>query len=125
MLLVGYGYVHLLSNRLTVNKQIILHVSLLLAALLFLPIIPSVDLKPSPGADPAGAILMVLTATVAAPYLLLAATSPLLQRWFALAGGGSATWRLYAVSNSGSLLALLSYPFLIEPYVTLNSQLTS
>jgi hypothetical protein len=125
MLLAGYAYAHFLSNRLKLKPQILLHLALMLGALLFLPIIPSADLKPMPTGDPVWGILTVLGLTIAVPYLLLASTSPLLQRWHALGGGGSATWRLYAVSNVGSLAALISYPFLIEPYFKLHDQLVA
>lgn len=123
MLLGGYSYAHLISNRLKLKPQIILHAVLLISALIFLPIIPEANLKPDPDADPVKGILLALGMTIAVPYILLASTSPLLQRWYSLDGGGSSTWRLYAVSNIGSLFALLSYPFLIEPYFRLNDQL--
>lgn len=123
MLLGGYVYAHLLSNRLKLKPQIILHSVILLAAVYFLPIIPSADLKPDPEASPEKGILLVLGSTIAIPYLLLSATSPLLQRWHSLEGSESSTWRLYAVSNTGSLLALLTYPFVIEPFFKLKTQL--
>ena len=123
MLLGGYSYAHLISNRLKLRPQIILHAVLLVSALIFLPIIPEANLKPNPGADPAKGILLVLGMTIAVPYILLASTSPLLQRWYSLDGSVTSTWRLYAVSNIGSLFALVSYPFLIEPYFKLNDQL--
>ena len=63
-----------------------------------------------------------MTATVGAPYLLLSATGPLLQRWFALSEPGKSPWRLYALSNLGSFLALFSYPFVLEPYLRLPTQ---
>ena len=65
--------------------------------------------------DPFGGILLVLARSVGLPYLLLSATSPLVQRWSSLAHPGVSPYRLYALSNAGSLLALLSFPFVFEP----------
>ena len=66
---------------------------------------------------------LLLAVTVGGPYLLLSATGPLLQRWVTLSEPGKLPWRLYALSNLGSLLALLSYPFAVEPYLRLNTQI--
>src|SRR6266511_2894660 len=65
---------------------------------------------------------MLLGATVGVPYALLASTAPLLQAWFARTHAGNSPYRLYAVSNAGSLLALLSYPFVFEPFLRLRVQ---
>jgi hypothetical protein len=123
MLLVGYSYAHLLSSRLQMKKQILLHTLFMLGALFFLPIIPDGHLKPVPEGNPTLGILLILGLTISIPYMLLAATSPILQQWRAKEGAGESTWRLYAISNIGSLGALLSYPFLVEPYFTLHTQL--
>jgi len=122
MLLAGYAYAHFIVSRLTWRRQALLHAVLLGLVLIVLPITPSDGLKPADGDAPVGRILLILTASVGAPYLLLAATAPLLQRWFAHLHPGRSPYRLYALSNLGSLLALLSYPFLLEPYVRLRSQ---
>jgi hypothetical protein len=99
------------------------HVALLAASLLFLPIAPRADLwKPGSSADPLVRILILLTVTVGGPYLLLSSTAPLLQRWFTLGESKQSPWRLYALSNFGSFLALLSYPFAIEPFLRLRTQ---
>jgi hypothetical protein len=92
------------------------------ASLLLLPIAPRSDLwKAGPG-DPVMRILLLLTVTIGGPYLLLSATAPLLQRWFTLARGGDQPWRLYALSNFGSFIALLAYPFAFEPFLRLRMQ---
>ena len=88
---------------------------LVAACLVFLPIIPGEAWKPADGSQPTLRILAVLLAHVGLPYLLLSATAPLLQAWYAAKLPGKIPYRLYALSNAGSLFALLSFPFLIEP----------
>jgi hypothetical protein len=123
VLLAGYAYAHWLGSRTNVRRQAIIHSVLLAASLLFLPIGPqSAFWKPASSDDPSGRILLLLAATVGGPYLALSATAPLLQRWFTLGSPERSPWRLYALSNFGSFLALLSYPFLVEPYVRLHTQ---
>lgn len=123
VLLAGYAYAHWLGSRPSGRLQAIVHTSLLAVSFLFLPIGPHADFwKPSSSDDPSGRILFLLAGTVGGPYLLLSATTPLLQRWFTFLEAGRSPWRLYALSNLGSFLALLSYPFLIEPYVRLRTQ---
>jgi hypothetical protein len=80
-----------------------------------MPAIPGAHWKPSGGNEPVGRILLLLTVSLGVPYLAVAATGPLLQRWFTLTRPGVPPYRLYALSNAGSLLALLGYPFLLEP----------
>ena len=125
MLLGGYAYAHFIVSRLTWRRQAILHSVLLGLALTVLPITPDDALKPASADAPVARILLILTVSVGVPYLLLAATAPLIQRWFAHLHPGRSPYRLYALSNLGSLLALLSYPFLVEPYVRLRSQTAS
>ncbi len=120
LLLAGYAYAHLLRTKLPQRKQAIIHVALLVAALATLPIIPR--WKPDPASDPTWGILLLLAASVGLPYLMLATTSPLLQAWFSVAQPGRSPYRLYALSNLGSLLALVSYPFLVEPTFALRTQ---
>jgi hypothetical protein len=123
MLLAGYAYAHWLGS--TRNRKLSpgIHIGLLAVSLLFLPIAPRADLwKPASSDDPSGRILLLLAATVGVPYLLLSSTTPLLQRWFHLTRDGKSPWRLYALSNFGSLLALLSYPFVFEPFLRLHTQ---
>ena len=123
LLLAGYAYAHWLGSRASIRLQGSLHIALLALSLAFLPIAPRVDLwKPAASADPSARILLLLTATVGGPYFLLAATGPLLQRWFHISGRLRSPWRLYALSNFGSFAALLSYPFAVEPFVRLRTQ---
>ncbi len=121
-LLGGYAYAHLVTTRLKPRAQGWLHLGLLVLAVVTLPIIPSEDWKPAGGSEPVGRILLLLTATIGLPYFALSATGPLLQRWFSLAHPGVSPYRLYALSNVGSLLALLSYPFYFEPAFTRGTQ---
>jgi SAM-dependent methyltransferase len=87
-----------------------------------LPIIPENYLKPVGGADPTLGILVMLGATIGLPYMILSATSPLLQAWYVRTHEGVIPYRLFALSNFGSMLALLSYPFLVEPNIALHNQ---
>src|SRR6185312_10228966 len=116
-LLGGYAWAHWLRERPT-NQQVLFHGALLLVSVAVLPIIPSVRWKPSGGEDPLLGILGLLTATVGLPYFLLSATSPLLQSWYSRANGGAMPYRFFALSNAGSMAGLLTYPILVEPYVT-------
>ena len=111
MLLAGYAYAHWL-------RRPRFHIVLLLASLALLPVIPT---RPSITDNPSTRILLLLAVAVGAPYFLLSATAPLLQKWSSVSSERS-PWRLYALSNFGSFLALLSYPFLVEPYVRLRTQ---
>ena len=122
-LLGGYLYAHWLGSRSSARVEGALHVALLALSLLFLPIRPnSATWKTASALDPSLRILLLLAATVGGPYLLLSSTGPLLQRWFTRSEPGKSPWRLYALSNLGSLIALLTYPFLIEPYLRLDTQ---
>jgi len=123
VLLAGYAYAHWLGSRPSTRVQGSVHIALLAASLLFLPIGPrAASWKPASSGDPSGHILLLLAVTAGGPYLLLSATGPLLQRWFTFSEPGKSPWRLYALSNFGSFLALLSYPFAIEPYLRLSVQ---
>lgn len=125
LLLGGYLYSHLLTSRLSARRQVQVHGVLVLLSLLWLPIAPDVMWKPTAGEAPLSRILLLLCATVGAPYFVLSTTGPLMQRWFTWTSPGTSPWRLYALSNVGSLLALLSYPFVFEPILTLRSQVLS
>lgn len=120
LLLGGYAYAHL-TTQLPARRQAALHVTLLAASLVFLPIVPSADWKPGGVEAPVWRILGLLTATVGAPYLLLASTAPLVQEWFRRDQPGS-PYRLYAWSNAGSLIALLAYPVVLEPLLAVEGQ---
>jgi hypothetical protein len=122
-LLAGYAYAHWLGSLRSVRWQATVHIGLLLASLAFLPMHPNAAMwKPVSGADPSGRILLLLTVTVGGPYLLLSATAPLVQRWFTLGDPEKSPWRLYALSNFGSFLALVTYPSLFEPLLRLRTQ---
>src|SRR5260370_12006647 len=118
LLLLGYLYAHWSIRYLRPKAQTILHLALLTLSLLMLPAIPSAAWKPAGGDDPTLRIFGLLAATIGLPYFLLSTTGPLVQAWFVrerLDPGGT-PYRLYALSNLGSMLALLSYPVLVEPY---------
>jgi len=122
MLLAGYGYAHWLGSRRS-RVQSWVHLALLAASLAFLPIAPHAAIwKTTAAGDPSGRILLLLAATIGGPYLLLSSTTPLMQSWFHLARPQEAPWRLYALSNVGSFLALFSYPLVLEPYFRLSTQ---
>jgi hypothetical protein len=123
MLLAGYGYAHWLGSRRNQKVQSWVHVALLAVSLAFLPIAPRAAIwKSTAVSDPSGRILVLLAATIGGPYLLLSATTPLLQRWFHVTHPEHSPWRLYALSNLGSFLALFSYPLVLEPYFKLSTQ---
>ncbi len=122
VLLAGYFYAHILIRYVKPARQFGLHVLLLAISLPTLPIIPSERWKPAGGDDPTVRIIMLLAATVGLPYMLLSATSPLLQAWYLRMHAGAMPYRLFALSNFGSMLALLSYPVLVEPNLTLGRQ---
>ncbi|MBI3299957.1 MAG: fused MFS/spermidine synthase [Elusimicrobia bacterium] len=122
VLLAGYAYAHRLG-RLPPRVQAAAHLGLLAAAALALPPGPPAGWSPEPGAG-VGALLLVLTRAVGLPLLALAAGAPLLQRWYARAGARRSgdPYFLYAASNAGSLMALLAYPFAVEPLLDLGGQ---
>jgi hypothetical protein len=131
LLLGGYAYAHAISSRLSRRAQAWLHCGLLILAAVSLPLFARAETWTSHGAglgDPVAAILLVLVTAVGLPYFLLASTGPLLQAWFwadsqAVAGeSGPSPYRLYALSNIASFLALLSYPVAVEPWLALRTQ---
>jgi hypothetical protein len=122
LLLGGYAYAHFSISRLTPRRQVITHLSLLALSVALLPITPGDHWKPTDGSHAAGHILLLLLACLGLPYLVLSATGPLLQAWFSKANPGVSPYRLYALSNIGSLLALLAYPFLLEPQLARQTQ---
>ena len=121
-LLLGYLYAHVLTRSAGPRMQSRIHVGLLALSLLVLPILPRETWKPTGSGDPSWRILLLLTLTVGLPYFLLSSTSPLLQSWYARSRAGAVPYRFYALSNVGSMLALVSYPALIEPKLTSTHQ---
>ncbi len=131
LLLGGYAHAHLLSTRLGPRGQTVAQVTVLLASLALLmvlgrvwdaPITPGAGWKPGSADDPVAFIVVLLAVSVGLPFFVLSTTGPLLQAWFARMHPGVSPYRLYAVSNVGSLLALLSYPFIVEPRLSLRVQ---
>jgi peptidoglycan/LPS O-acetylase OafA/YrhL len=122
VLLLGYAYAHAIVRYLTPRLQTAVHVVLLLASVAVLPIYPSQALKPAGAADPTWGILGVLGLTVGLPYFLLSSTGPLLQAWYTREHKGALPYRLFSLSNAGSMFALLSYPVLFEPRLTTHEQ---
>ncbi len=122
-LLAGYAYADWSSRFLTLKRQSQLHTLLLIGSLLLLPIIPAASWKPAGGENPILHIFGLLGATLGLPYLLLASTSPLAQFWFSRRFRHTMPYRLFALSNLASLVALLCYPFLIEPWTRTTVQL--
>lgn len=122
VLLGGYLYAHGTTQRKTVHFSSWLHIGLLLASLLTLPIIPSLSERTQPSQSPVVRIFVTLAASLGIPYLLLSANSPLLQAWYLRRYPSTTPYRLFALSNAGSLAALLSYPVLVEPNLTTRQQ---
>jgi SAM-dependent methyltransferase len=123
-LLLGYLYADVTSRRLTSQRQAQLHIALLVLSLLFLPIAPRFLEAQRANGDPATTILLLLTVSIGLPFVLLSATSPLVQVWYARATAQREPYHLFALSNLASLLALLSYPLLIEPHIAAHKQAT-
>jgi predicted O-methyltransferase YrrM len=120
VLLLGYLYAHVL-HKLAPRRQAMIHIGVLAVSLATLPIIPSLAWK-SQGGSPSLTILALLSVTVGLPYFLLSSTSPLLQAWYARTHTGGMPYRLFALSNFASMLALLTYPFVVEPSVPTKAQ---
>jgi hypothetical protein len=114
-LFLGYAYAHALIRWAPPSLQVPVHAALLLGAALSLPILPSLDWATSDLSAPSRRILQLLSIEVALPFIALAATGPLVQAWFARRYADRSPYFLYALSNAGSLAALLAYPFWIEP----------
>jgi len=117
-LLLGYLYADATIRRLTPRRQSVLHLGLLLVSLLWLPIAPQMFWRSHVQVDPTWRILGLLTFSIGLPFVLLSATSPLMQTWYARRAPGRSPYHLFALSNLASLLALLSFPFLIEPHLS-------
>jgi len=125
LLLAGYAYAHLLNAKVRgKTPQLVIHGLLIALALAVLPIAPAESWKPAGDEEPVSHILLLLGASVGLPYFLLASTSPLVQAWFARARPGENPYRLFAVSNLASLVALLGYPFLVEPFFSARQQVS-
>jgi len=121
-LLLGYVYADVTTRRLSPRQQSLLHNGLLAACLAFLPITAHASWRPSSGTDPAWRILGLLTVSIGLPFVLLSATSPLVQAWHARLRPAVEPYHLFALSNFASLLALLSFPFWVAPRLSSHQQ---
>ena len=118
----GYLYAHAVGSIGSPKREAIVHLTLLaVAAVLARGVVPDASLRPDGDAAPVAQIVWILAVSVGLPYFCLASTGPLLQHWFARGGVGGSVYRLYALSNVGSLLALLSFPYVFEPWFDLPS----
>lgn len=133
-LLAGYWYADLAARRFTTTRGAVVYTGLLLVSLLFLPIAPMAFWRGHAAVDPAWRILGLLVCSIGLPFVVLSATSPLVQAWYARRTGGAgkkteeagrSPYTLYAVSNAASLLALLSFPLVIEPRISAHRQAVS
>jgi spermidine synthase len=131
LLLGGYLYAHLLSTKLRARTQTVVHIAVLALSALLLalgalvwkaPLLPGPSWRPSSSDFPIAQILRLLLVGVGLPFLCLSASGPLLQNWFGRTHPGKSPYRLYALSNIGSLLGLLTYPVLVEPGFRLHAQ---
>ena len=124
VLLAGYGYAHLLIRQCGQRSQILLHLGLLAVTALALPISVAHGWRPDTGTPPTLWLLGLLGASIGAPFFAVSATAPLLQRWFSHTGHPHAhdPYFLYGASNLGSILALLAFPFALEPLLSSHAQ---
>jgi hypothetical protein len=130
LLLGGYVYSHKISTRLSGRRQVLVHLSVLASALLLVIVLaalwpsavtPSAAWKPPESLHPVFRVMSIILVATGLPFFVLSTTGPLLQRWYARLGGGDQAYRLYAVSNIGSLLGLLTFPFVLEPVFRLST----
>lgn len=118
LLCLGYLYAHALASLRSRRLQAQMHVVLLIvAAFLASKVLPGVDLRPQSPDAPVSQVLLILGVSVGLPYFCLATTGPLVQHWFTRTAHAKSVFRLYALSNVGSFLALLSFPFVLEPWL--------
>lgn len=122
VLLAGYAYAHLGNTRLGRKGQLWVHLLLIALAVAALPVIPPDRLRPSPDSNPIVQVLLILSITAGLPFLLLSATGILVQAWWVRLHPNVPPYRLYALSNTGSMAGLLAYPAIVEPLVGLRMQ---
>ncbi|MEP1447746.1 MAG: hypothetical protein ABJK37_16705 [Paraglaciecola sp.] len=122
-LLVGYVYAYLLTKTLRIKTQVAVHLVLLALGVIFLPFGIQDIHNIQAATTPTWGVLSVLFITLGFPYLMLSANTPLLQHWFSSDANNVNPYRLYAISNVGSFLALISYPIVIEPFMSIDGQL--
>jgi len=121
-LLAGYAHAYAMGGALPVPRQAAVQLAIVAASLLLLPITPAESWKPQDAGDPTWRILALLAASVGIPYVVLATTTPLLSRWLGHVAPSLDPGRLFAASNLGSFLGLLSYPFAFERVLSSEGQ---
>jgi hypothetical protein len=123
-LLAGYGYAHLSTRFLQPRRQALLHMAVLAAAAISLPVMVPAGWTPPTATTPVPWLIGLLAVAIGLPFIAVSATAPLLQRWFSQSGHAAAAdpYFLYAASNLGSLLALVTYPTLVESHLRLSQQ---
>ncbi|HWC18731.1 MAG TPA: hypothetical protein VG498_17100, partial [Terriglobales bacterium] len=131
LLVAGYAYAHVLATRLKERQQTSWQVALLAVAVCGMsmlawrwasPITPATSWKPDPGGNPASQLARLLAIAVGLPFFVVSSTGPLMQRWFSRSFGDHSPYRLYSLSNIGSLLGLITYPFLFERFLRIDQQ---
>jgi hypothetical protein len=120
----GYLYAHFLITRIPPSRRIWVHGVLVAAAIAVLPVLPAESWRPDGAAAPGVRIFLMLISSVALPFIALAGTGPILQALFAKRFPGTSPYPLYALSNFGSLIALLCFPFVLEPWVSVSAAST-
>ena len=121
-LLCGYTYAHLLASRVPLARQPYIHIFLIILSLVALPLTPVQPDFSTSEQNHIANILVILATSIGLPFVILSASAPLLQHWFANVFPNKSPFRLYALSNLGSLVALLTYPVLVEPALALSTQ---
>ena len=121
LLFIGYVYAHLVSTYAKPKALAIIHTCVIVTAILMLPVLPDPVWKPTAGVAPTWRILALLTVCVGLPFFLLSSSAPLIQVWWQRTKGGE-PYRLYALSNAGSLLALMMFPLFFEPLMWTSTQ---
>lgn len=121
-LLAGYAYCDATTRFLSRRIQAFVHIGLLVASLIFLPVMADAAWKPLGDENPSLRIIGLLLVTIGLPFFLLSSTGPMVQSWFAQSFIRRRVYRLFALSNLASLLGLVSYPFAIEPWITMEYQ---
>ncbi len=126
ILFLGYLYAHTISTRFDQHRQIQVHTVVILISFLALPVALPENTVPPTDSNPTFWLLWTLFLAIGLPYFVVSTTAPLVQKWFANVGHHTShdPYYLYAASNTGSLIALLSYPFLLEPAIGLANQKT-
>ena len=124
VLLLGYLYVHLTTRYMGIRKQSLLHALVLLLPLIFLPLGLPDGWVPPTASDPGLWLVGLFAYAIGLPFFVVSTSSPLLQRYFSAIGHRDSAdpYFLYAASNVGSMLALLVYPFVLEPLLTTGRQ---